>query len=139
MGKSVKIIAAIIILIAVPKIIQSVMLKESRSGIAKQMTKVAREVNGELPKRIDSITTVTKAEFDTTTFTYRVYYTMNPGYKLKKSELASIQADAVGQICSGSMKLFLEKNITVEYLYTFNPDGGADQEASFTVPPTSCK
>ncbi len=130
---------AIIILIAVPKIIQRVMFGESKSNIANAMTNLVNETNKDLPKQIDSVTTLTKAEFNTTTFMYRIHYTMKPGYNIKKEELNIIQENAIAQICGGNMKLILDKNITIEYSYTFNPDGAADRETRFTIPPTSCK
>jgi hypothetical protein len=134
-----KIIAVIAILIAVPKIIQNVMFSESKSDIAKQMTNLVNQTNKDLPKKIDSSTTLTKADFDATTSTYRIHYTMDPGINIDQSKKDAANSFAVKQICGGDMKIILEKNITIEYLYTFNPDGGADQKMSISIPPNSCK
>ena len=137
MQKLLKIVAVIAILIVVPKIIQKVMFSESKSDVSKQMEKIVNEANKDLPKKIDAVTTLTKAEFDGGV--YRVNYTMDPGINIDPSKKDLFKSVAVKQICAGDMKTMLEKNVTIEYLYTFNPDGGADQKMSLPIPPDSCK
>jgi hypothetical protein len=134
-----KIIAAIAILITVPKIIQKVMFSESKSDIAKQMTVFVNQANKDVPKKIDDLTTLTKAEFNAATSTYRIHYTMNPGINIDQSKRDAFNSFAVKQICSGNMKMILEKKITIEYLYTFSPNGGEDQNMTISIPPSSCK
>lgn len=138
MNRFLKYAAAIAILIAVPKIIQAVAFGESKSDVAKQMGNLASQANKDLPKKIDAVTTLTRVEFDAPASVYRVHYTMDPGINIDQGKKGAYHAFAVKQICGGDMKRILQKKIAIEYLYTFNPDGGEDQKMSISIPATSC-
>lgn len=136
MNRAIKIVAAVAIVLAVPKIVQKIMLPDPKAAVAAQMNSVVAEANRGLPRKIDSVTTLTKAEFDNNV--YRIHYTMDRGANVDPSRQQTYQSLAVKQICGSNMKLILDNRITIEFLYTFNPDGLADQHMTVAVPPGSC-
>ncbi|MDR3385636.1 MAG: hypothetical protein P4L92_01180 [Rudaea sp.] len=136
MNRLIKIIAGIAIIIVVPKIVQHIMLPDNKAIASKQITDVVNETNKSLPKKIDAITTLTKAEFDGSI--YRINYTMDRGVKIDPAQEQTYRAVAVKKICGSGMKMILDNQVTIEYLYTFNPDGRGDQKMAISVPPDSC-
>ncbi|MFZ6871424.1 hypothetical protein ACO0LF_05070 [Undibacterium sp. Di27W] len=135
MSKVVKVIGVIAILIFVPKIVQKVMFREN---VDQLMIAATAKANQELPKKIDNVTTATKVEYDPGSKTYRINYTMDQGFNIDPGKHDFFKSTAISQICGGPMKIMLDKKVTVEYLYTYSPDGRADQTMRIAVPPNSC-
>ncbi|MFZ6741641.1 hypothetical protein ACO0LC_00265 [Undibacterium sp. JH2W] len=135
MSKVVKVIGVIAILIFVPKVVQKVMFREN---VDQLMAAATAKANQDLPKKIDNVTTATKVEYDAGSKIYRINYTMDRGFSIDPGKVDFFKSTAISQICGGSMKIILEKKVTIEYLYTYNPDGGADQTMRIAVPPNSC-
>lgn len=135
MNRLLKIVIAVAIVIAVPKIVQKVMLPGRGGDLSTQMASVVAEANKGLPRKIDASTTLTKAEFDNNV--YRVHYTMGPGVKIDTSQRQTYKNFAVKQICGSNMQMMLDNKITIEYLYTYNPDGQGDQTMAISIPPGS--
>lgn len=132
MNRAIKIVAAVAIVIAVPKVVQKIMLPDQKSALAAQMKSVVAEANRGLPRKIDSVTTLTKAEFDDNV--YRIHYAMDRGANVDPAQQQTYQSLAVRQICGSNMKMILDNRITIEFLYTYN----ADQQMTISVPPGSC-
>jgi hypothetical protein len=132
-----KIIIAVAIVIAVPKFIQKIMLPDRKAELSTQMASIMAEANKGLPRKIDAVTTLTKAEFDNNV--YRIHYTMDAGAKVDPSQQQTYKNFAVKQICGSNMKMMLDNKVTIEYLYTFNPDGRGDQKMAISIPPDSCR
>jgi len=129
-----KIIAAIVIVLAIPAIIQKVMFG-SKSDPAEALTKLASETNAGLPKRVDALTTLTRVEYDRKV--WRVSYTMDKGAPIDPSQDDKYKNYAVKQICASDMRRMLDNNITIEYLYTYT-DSSGQQNMRISIPPGSC-
>ena len=128
---------AIVIIIAVPKVIQAIFFGRGNSSPHKVITKLAREMNAELPKKIDAVTTLTKVELEGRVF--RINYTMDPGAPIDPSQSDRYAATAIKQICASKMRIILESEISIEYLYTFSAAGGSERKLAVAVPLGSCK
>lgn len=137
MSRLIKIAMGAVILIAIPKIVQKIMLPDQKVDVSRQMASIVAEANKGLPRKIDASTTLTRAEFDGSI--YRVNYTMDTGVKVDPAQKQAYTNFAVKQICGSAMKVILDNKVTIEYLYTFNPDGLADQQMAISVPPDSCR
>ena len=137
LNRLLKIIIAVAIVIAIPKVVTKVMLPDRKAGLSTQMAGVVAEANKGLPRKIDASTTLTKAEFDDNV--YRIHYTMDPGATIDTSQQQTYKNFAVKQICGSNMQMMLDNKITIEYLYTFNPDGRGDQTMAISIPPGSCR
>jgi hypothetical protein len=135
-NRPVKIILAIVIIIAVPKVIQSIFLGNRSSSPAKVITQLANEMSAGLPKKIDAVTTLTKVELDGNT--YRIYYTMDSGVTIDPAQRDAYLAMAKKQICGSGMRAILDNRITIEYLYTYVRPGAGEQKLAITIPPGSC-
>ena len=128
-----KIIAVIVIVLAIPAIIQKVMF--GKSDPVKVLTKLASETNAGLPKKIDAMTTLTRVEYDRKV--WRVNYTMDRDAPIDPSQIDKYKSYAVKQICAGDMKKMLDEKITIEYLYTYT-DSSGEQKLRISIPPGSC-
>lgn len=134
MNRTVKIIAAIVIVLAIPAVIQKVMFG-SKSDPGKVLTKLADETNAGLPRKIDAVTTLTRVEYDQKV--WRIHYAMDRGAAIDPGQIDKYRSFAAKQICAGEMKTMLENKITIEYLYTYT-DSGGEQKLKVSIPPGSC-
>lgn len=134
MKRVLKIIAAVVIVLAIPAIIQKVMFG-SKSDPAKALMDLANETNAGLPKRIDAVTSLTRVEYDRKV--WRINYTMDKGAPIDPSQADTYKSYAVKQICAGDMKRILDNKITIEYLYTYT-DSSGEQKLRISIPPGSC-
>ena len=137
MNRAVKIILAIVIVIAVPKVIRAIFFGSRASSPAEAVAQLAQEMNAGLPKKIDAVTTLTKVELDGSV--YRIHYTMDPGVVVDPSQRDTYTAVAIKKICSSNMRMILDNQMSIEYLYTFSAAGGSEQELAIPVPLGSCK
>ena len=135
MNRVVKIVLAIAILIIVPKVIQKVMIGSPKDKALAALRETIKEVSPTLPKKIDSVTTLTKAEVSGST--YRIYYTMDPSVQLDASRKGTVEQNAKQQICGSSKRALPDNGITVEYVYTFSAPSGPEN-MSVVVPSGSC-
>lgn len=135
MNRVVKIVLAIAILITVPKIIQRVMFGSSKDKAIAALRSTIQELSPTLPKKIDSVTTLTRAEVSGDT--YRIYYTMDPSVQVDPSRKGIVEQTAKQQICGTAKKILTDNGITVEYVYRFSGQSG-DEQMSVVVPSGSC-
>jgi hypothetical protein len=135
MNRVIKIVLAVAILITVPKIIQRVMFGSPKDKAIAALRSTIQELSPTLPKKIDSVTTLTKAEVSGDT--YRIYYTMDPSVQVDASRKGIVEQTAKQQICGTSKKILTDNGITVEYVYTFSGQSG-DEQMSVVVPSGSC-
>ena len=111
MNRFIKIALAIVIIIAIPKLIQQIFV--GKANAEKELAKAAAEINAGLPKKIDATTTMTSVKIANRV--WRVNYEMDKGSTIDRSKEATYKAYAVGQICGSNMKAILEQKITIEY------------------------
>jgi hypothetical protein len=135
MNRVVKIVLAIAILIIVPKFIQKVAFGSPHDKALAVLRDTVKEVSPTLPKKIDSVTTLTKVEASGNT--YRIYYTMDPSVQLEASKKSSVEQSAKQQLCGSSKRVLIDNGITVEYVYTFSAPSG-EEKMSVVVPSGSC-
>ena len=137
MKRLLKYAAALVIVLAIPAIIQKVMLGPKQEDAKKTaLVNLANEQNATLPKRMDAMTTLTKVEYDQDV--WRVHYTMDKGAPIDPFSQKTYRDYAVKQICGGSTKMILEKNITIEYLYSYTSSSGDPEKLRISIPPGSC-
>ena len=134
MKRILKIIAAVVIVLAIPWIIQKVMFG-SKPDPAKALADLANKANAGLPKRIDAITTLTRVEYDRKV--WRIHYTMDKGAPIDRSQADMYKSYAVKEICAGDMKRILDSAVTIEYLYTYT-DSSGERNLRISIPPGSC-
>jgi hypothetical protein len=135
MNRVVKIVLAIAILIIVPKVIQRVMIGSPKDKALAALRETIKEVSPTLPKKIDSVTTLTKVEASGDT--YKVYYTMDPSVQFDASKKGSVEQNAKQQICGSSKRILADNGITIEYVYTFSAPS-RQENMSVVVPSGSC-
>ena len=135
MNRVVKVVLAIAILIIVPKVIQRVAFGSPKDKALAVLRQTVKEVSPTLPKKIDSVTTLTKVEASGDT--YRVYYTMDPSVQLDASKKGTVEQNAKQLICGSSKRALTDNGITVEYVYTFSAPSG-QEEMRVVVPSGSC-
>jgi hypothetical protein len=99
------------------------------------LRQTVREVSLTLPKKIDSVTTLTKAEVSGDT--YKIYYSMDPGVQLDASRKGIVEQAAKLQICGSAKRILVDSGITVEYEYTFSGPSG-QEKMLVSVPSGSC-
>lgn len=133
MNRFVKIALAILIVLAIPKLIQQVFF--GKPSAEKELAKLAAELNATLPKKIDANTTMTGV--DLANRVWRVNYEMDKGSTIDRAQSATYKSYAVRQICGSKMKRLLDEKITIEYRYVYE-DASGKQELSIAVPPGSC-
>jgi hypothetical protein len=138
LGKLLKIIVAIAIVVAIPKIIIKVFFTESKSEIAKHMTDLAAKENQGVPKKIDEATTLTKVEFDKDLGVFRTHYTVAPDIYIDQKKEDFIRETTLVRVCGGAVKEILKKNVTIEYLYAFNA-GGIVKTVPIVIKLDACK
>jgi hypothetical protein len=130
-----KIIAAIVIVLAIPAIIQKVMFREKPEARNAALTQLANETNASLPKKLDAMTTLTRVELEQDI--WRVHLTMDPASPIDPYQQQTYKNFAIKQICGSDMKVILQHKIAVEYLYTYT-DSAGEQKLRITIPPGSC-
>jgi len=131
--KLVKIVLAIVIIIAIPKLIQQVFF--GKPSFQKELAKAASEINAGLPRKVDATTTLTSVT--TGKGVWRVNYEMDKGSPIDRTKDDTYKAFALRQICGSDMKLYLEQKVTIEYHYTYE-DASGKQELLIAIPPGSC-
>jgi hypothetical protein len=136
LNRLVKYLLAIVIVIAVPKLIQKLMFGSKTADPSAAITQLAKDVNATLPKKIDAVTTLTKVELDGSI--YRIHYQLDPAQKLDVARKDTYTAAAVAQICGSNMKMMLDNQITIEYLYSFGAANNP-QQIAISIPPGSCR
>ncbi len=99
------------------------------------LRQTVREVSLTLPKKIDAVTTLTKAEVSGDT--YKIYYSMDPGVQLDASRKGIVEQAAKLQICGSAKRILVDNGITVEYEYTFSGPSGREKML-VSVPSGSC-
>ena len=135
MNRVVKIVLAIAILVIVPKLIQRVAFGTPHDKALAALRETVKEVSSTLPRKIDAVTTLTKAEVSGDT--YRIYYTMDPSVPLDASRRGSVEQNAKQLICGSSKRVLADNGINVEYVYTFSGPSG-EEKMSVVVPSGSC-
>ena len=135
MKRVLKIIAAIVIVLAIPAIIQKIMFREKPEAKNAALTQLAADTNATLPKRLDKMTTLKRVEFEQDV--WRVHLTMDPGAPIDPYQQATYRDFAVKQICGSDMKMILQQKIGIEYLYTYT-DSAGEQKLRIAIPPGSC-
>lgn len=135
MKRILKIIGAIVIVIAIPAIIQKVMMGGKADENQAALAKMADEFNATLPKTIDRYFTVTCAEIERDI--WRIHITVDPRAPIDPYQQKQYKDIAVQQICGSEMKVILRKKIAIEYLYTYT-DSAGEQKLRISIPPGSC-
>jgi len=135
MKRFLKIIGAIVIVIAIPAIIQKVMMSGKADENQAALAKMADEFNATLPKKIDRYFTVTRAEIQQDI--WRIHITVDPKAPIDPYQQKQYKDFAIQQICGSEMKVILKKKITIEYLYTYT-DSAGEQKLRISIPPGSC-
>lgn len=135
MGKLVKIVAAIAILIAVPKIIQKAMGLDEASQTRKHMAAIVSEMKTKLPIEVGPGVTFTAVEFEKTTL--RNTYVVDESANFDSSRKSDYEKTAVRQVCDGAFKELSKRGITVEFRYKFR-ELGVDRTLDITLPPSKC-
>jgi hypothetical protein len=135
MKRFLKIIGAIVIVLAIPAIIQKVMFRDKPDAKKQALVNLAAEQNASVPKKLDSVTTLTRVEYDDPV--WRVHYTLSPAAQIDPYSQAIYRDRAIKEICGGSTRQLLVQKITIEYLYTYT-DSAGEQKMRITIPPGSC-
>ena len=134
MKRVLKYIAAVVIVLVISAIIQKVMFGSKQDPVD-VLANLATEANAGLPRKIDAYTTLTRVEYDRKV--WRIHYTMDKGTPIDPREADTYKSYAVKQICASDMKRILDRQVTIEYLYTYT-DLTGERNLTVSIPPGSC-
>jgi hypothetical protein len=134
-GRVIKILVAIVAVLAVSKGVQYVMVGDDRTNARKALTKAANDANAQLPKKMDDVITMTQVDFDGKI--WRMHYSVDPRTTLDVASKDKFQQLALAQVCGGESKRILKQNITIEFVYHHTDSNGA-QRMTLSLPPNSC-
>jgi hypothetical protein len=135
MGRLVKWIAVIAILVAVPKIVQKIMGLDEQSQTKKHMAALVRDVRAKLPLDVGQGITFTTVEFENNTL--RNTYVVDEGATFDPSRKGQYEKSAVTQVCTGPYKEVSKRGVTVEFRYKYK-DRGFDSTLDINMPPSKC-
>lgn len=134
MGKLLKIVGVVAVLLVGWKITQKVASNQLDSSADAQVKEAVAAVNAQLPKDLGSGVTLTRAEVVGKTI--RNTYTIAPGAPFDPNNLAALEATAVEQVCS-AMAPMGKQGYTVDYRYEYT-DAGSAKSLDISVPPSKC-
>lgn len=135
MGKFAKFIAALVIIISVPKIIQNVMGLDEKSQTKKHMAKVVEDIKTKLPMEVAQGLTFTDVEYEGNTL--RSIYVIDDNANFDPTMRSQYERNAKVQACNGPFKELGKRGITVEYRYKYK-DQGLDSTMTISLPPSTC-
>lgn len=135
MGKLLKIVGVIAVLLIVPKIVSNVMGMDEKSQTKKQMMKLVSDVSSNLPKEVGPGVTLTGVEFENNVF--RNNYTLEEAAHFDLSQKAKYETNALELVCLGAIKEFSKKGVIFEYRYKYTDTGGV-KTFDIAVPPSDC-
>lgn len=135
MGKIIKVIAVIAILIAVPKLIQKVMGMDEKSQTKKHVAALVGDIRAKLPIAVGQGISFTAVEFENNTF--RNTYVVDEGATFDPSQKSQYEKSAVTQVCDGPYKELSKRGVTVEFRYEYK-EQGLDSTLDITLPPSKC-
>lgn len=135
MGKLFKFIAAVVIIISVPKIIQNVMGLDEKSQTKKHMAQVVRDLKSKLPMEVAPGVTLTDVEYENSTL--RNIYVIDDSANFDPAQKSQYERNAKTQACAGPFKELGKRGITVEFRYKYK-EQGFDSTMNIALPPSTC-
>jgi hypothetical protein len=135
MGKLIKVIAGIAILVVGPKIVQKAMGWDEQSQTKKLMATLIQETRAKLPVDQGQGITLTAVDFENKTF--RNTYVVGESSPFSPSLKSQYEKAAVTQVCNGPYKELTTRGITVEFRYKYK-EQGFDSTLDISLPPSKC-